>query len=98
MADHPDPPCLTLARAIFDLLEESGATMTDQNAALNIVGTVIGAEYDATLLTQNYRRSQKEHVAPADEGLPRYLNVDARNPDPNRITAANPYGEPRAAR
>lgn len=50
MPNHPDPPSLTLARAIRDLLVDSGAMMSDKTAALDIAQRVINAEYAEEVL------------------------------------------------
>lgn len=63
MATHPDPPCLTLARAIFDLLEDSGASVTDMKAALSIVETLLNAEYSMTMFGGR-RRHERDLITP----------------------------------
>jgi hypothetical protein len=42
MPKYPDPPSLTLALAIRDLLEESGLCQSDQQTALGVVGQLVG--------------------------------------------------------
>lgn len=63
MPNHPDPPSLTLARAIRDLLVDSGAMMSDQNAALEIAQTVINAEYAEEVLGPARRAEKAERMA-----------------------------------
>jgi hypothetical protein len=87
MPNHPDPPSLTLARAIRDLLQDSGATVSDQHAALEIAQHVVNAEYAEEVLGPIRRVEKAERMAAK---TPRLLNVDAANPD--AITVFNPYG------
>lgn len=41
MPTYPDPACLTLARTIRDLLEDSGLTVVEQHTAVEIARTLI---------------------------------------------------------
>lgn len=63
MPNHPDPPSLTLARAIRDLLVDSGAMMSDKTAALDIAQRVINAEYAEEVLGPTMRAEKAERLA-----------------------------------
>lgn len=63
MASHPDPACLTLARAIRDLLTDSGATISDQTAALDIAQKIVNAEYSEAVLGPITRAEMAERAA-----------------------------------
>jgi hypothetical protein len=63
MPNHPDPPSLTLARAIWNLLEDSGAMVSDQNAALEIAQHVVNAQYAEAVLGPTRRAEQAERRA-----------------------------------
>lgn len=65
MPQHPDPPSLTLARAIRDLLVDSGAMMSDKTAALDIAKDIINAEYAEEVLGPSLRAERAERAAAA---------------------------------
>jgi hypothetical protein len=92
MPNHPDPPSLTLARAIRDLLVDSGATVSDQHAALKIAQQVVNAEYAEEVIGPARRAEKAERMAVTAVNTTPFLSVDAANPDPNRISVLNPYG------